>query len=93
MPREPAAERGLGGAEAASIFGMPPRIPFAHGSLAAACAASIFGMPPSRPPVGIDGKLSGGGAGVVEGNCPNELGKIGGAQARAPTRLAGISDQ
>src|ERR1700686_13228 len=83
------------GADAASIFAMPPRMPFAagsHGSLAFARSANILPMPPSRPPVG-GGGAGGGGAGAVNGNAPDESGKIGGCQASAPTRLAGMSDQ
>jgi hypothetical protein len=82
MRREAASDMGSDGAEAAIIFGMPPRM----------------------PPVPKSGESPF----TAGGNCPNELGKvvgdgsqvdgsedrkIGGCQAIAPARLAGICDQ
>jgi hypothetical protein len=64
------------------------------GTSRGADAASIFGMPPSRPPVPKSGGRSrGAGAGGGSGNRPNASGKIGGAQANAVRRLAGIIAQ
>jgi hypothetical protein len=77
-----------------------------NGSLAFACSANILPMPPKMPPGPKSGGRLGA-AFAADGNCPSELGKavggsqvdgsgdrkIGGCQAIAPARLAGICDQ
>jgi hypothetical protein len=95
-PPVPAIGKAPADAITAGSLAMAPRMPFAtaaHGALAVACAASILPTPPSRPPVAVSETLSAGGADAVSGNRPSESGKIGGCQASAPTRLAGMSDQ
>jgi hypothetical protein len=103
-----AEPQGLVALEAANSFGRPPRMLFlaslSNGSLAFACSANILPKPPKMPP----GPTSGGSRFAVGGNRPNEFGKvvgggshvdgsgdrkIGGCQANAPARLAGICDQ
>jgi hypothetical protein len=100
-----ASDMGSVDAGAAAIFGLPPRTSLARaaqGLLARACSAIALPKPPGMPPR----PNSGANAFASGGICPNALGrvggsqvvgsedrKIGGCQAIAPARLAGICDQ
>ena len=73
------------GADAVGSLAMAPSKPCEAsnaGTLGSVDAASSFAMPPSRPgKASSGGRL--GGAGVVDGNRPNELGKLGGGVTQA----------